>query len=191
MFHLMSKWKVLESETILKSGFFRVRVDKCELPDGRVMPRYYVLEFPDWVNVVPFTNDGKIILLEQHRHGAGNDFLEIPGGSTHPGQNEDPRLAGERELLEETGYRAKEWIHCGHHFPNPALQNNRMHTYVALGCEKVAERRLDPYEDMQTVIMDWEEALRRYQDGEFAHSLIAASIGLSLKVLKARGFRTS
>lgn len=173
----------------MQSGFFRVRKDTCELPDGRVMPTYYVLEFPDWVNVVPLTSDGKVILLRQHRHGVEEDCLEIPGGSSHPGGKEDPRLAAERELLEETGYCAKEWISCGYHFPNPALQTNRMHTYIALGCEKVSEPNLDPFEDLYTEIVDFPKFIERYHDGEFSHSLIAASIGRSLKYFKERGFK--
>jgi ADP-ribose pyrophosphatase len=185
----MSRWKILKSEILLKAGFFRMRMDECELPDGRVMPRYYVMEFPDWVNVVPLTSDGQIILIKQYRHGAEQEFLEIPGGSTHPGANEDPKLAGERELLEETGYKPTEMIYCGHHFPNPALQGNRMHTYLALGCVKVAEPDLDPYEDLEVVMMSLEEALEIWRNGGFKHSLIANSIGLSLKFLKEKGFK--
>lgn len=185
----MSHWKVLNSKELFKAGFFKLRADECELPDGRIMPRYYVMEFPDWVNVIPVTAEGKVILVKQHRHGAEKDFLEVPGGSTHPGANEEPRLAGERELLEETGYRSKEWIYCGSHYPNPAMQSNQMHTYVAFNCEKVAEPNLDEFEDLEVVTMDLEEALQLWQNGGFAHSLIAASIGLALKTLHQRGFK--
>jgi len=183
----MAQWKVLKSLELFRAGFFRLRADECELPDGRVMPKYYVFELADWVNVVPVTDSGQIILLKQYRHGAAQEFLEIPGGSTHPGANEDPRLAGERELLEETGYQAREWVNCGFHYPNPALQNNRMHTFLALGCHKVSEPNLDPFEDLQTVVMDLKEAVNIWQAGGFSHSLIAASFGLSMKDLKARG----
>jgi 8-oxo-dGTP pyrophosphatase MutT (NUDIX family) len=183
----MSQWKVLKSLELFKAGFFRLRTDECRLPDGRVMPRYYVIEMADWVNVVPVTADGQVLLLKQYRHGAGMDFLEIPGGSTHPGANEDPRVAAERELLEETGYQAAEWVSCGFHFPNPALQNNRMHTYLALGCVKVAEPSLDPFEDLENFTMDVKEMVKIWRDGAFAHSLISASIGLSIRELEKRG----
>lgn len=185
----MPRWKTLSSKSLFETGFFKLRVDECELPDGRVMPRYYVMEFSDWVNVVPITDSGEMVLLEQYRHGAGQVFLEIPGGTTNPGQGEDPRLAGERELLEETGYQAREWIHCGHHYPNPALQNNRMHTYLALGCRLVGEQNLDPFEDIKVVTMPVADALKAWQDGAFSHSLISASLGLALKSLVAKGFK--
>jgi ADP-ribose pyrophosphatase len=185
----MSRWKILKSEILFKTGFFKARVDTCELPDGRVMPKYYVFEFPEWVNVLPITPDGKIVLVRQHRHGAEREFLEVPGGSTHPGANEDPRLAGERELIEETGYRAKEWISCGSHFPNPSLQGNRMHTFLALGCERVQEPELDPFEDLSVELMTVEEAYKLWLDGGFEHSIISASLALALKPLRARGYK--
>lgn len=179
----MSRWKILNSKNLFKAGFFSLRVDECELPDKRVMPRYYVMEFPDWVNVVPITKDGKIVMVEQYRHGADVNCLEIPGGSTNPG-GEDAQAAGARELLEETGFSSSNWISCGFHYPNPALQSNRMHTFVALECEKVSEPNLDPFEDLRSVLMDPREVVQRLERGEIHHSLIAASLSLSLKTLR-------
>ncbi len=241
--HLMARWKVLKSQDLFKSGFFRLRVDECELPDGRIMPRYYVIEFPDWVNVVPVTDDGQMVLVEQYRHGvvrlnqnpngdpapasdqdsksrapasnqASNDrastgenpghfgsvanngstanhkeiFLEIPGGSTDPKNHEDPRLAGVRELREETGYEAREWVYCGFHYPNPALQTNKMHTFVAFGCTKVGEPMLDPYEDLKVSVLPVKEVYRRWYAGEIKHSLIFTSLGLAIPHLRKAGF---
>lgn len=180
------RWKVLKSSDVFKAGFFRLRVDECELPDGRVMPRYYVLEFPDWVNVIPVTADGQIVLVEQYRHGADEVFLEIPGGSTHSG-GEDPRLAGERELLEETGFTAGEWVSCGFHYPNPALQSNKMHTFLALNCREIAKPNLDPFEDLRTVIKPAQEVYELWKCGEMRHSLIASSFALAIESMKARG----
>lgn len=178
----MSRWKVLQTDTIFQAGLFKLRVDKLELPDQRVMPRYYVMEFTDWVNVVPITSAGQIVMIEQYRHAVGERFLEIPGGSTN--LNEDPKIAGERELLEETGYQGKEWVYCGYHNPNPALQSNRMHTFLALNCEKVAEPNLDPYEEIQIQLMDLKSVLDQWERGEIKHSLISASIALSMRFLK-------
>lgn len=182
----MSRWKVLKSTELFNSGLFKLRSDQCELPDKRVMPKYYVLDFPDWVNMVAVTTDKQMVLVEQYRHAAGEVFLEVPGGSTDS-RSEDPRLAAERELLEETGFKAGEVIECGTHFPNPALQSNRMHSYLALNCTKVAEPDLDPFEDLKVHLMPLAEAIRKWEDGEFTHSIIAASFGRALKHLRARG----
>ncbi len=180
----MSRWKVLESKELLKLGFFRLRVDKCELPDGRIMPRYYVIEFADWVNVLPVTKDGQVVAVEQYRHGSDQIHLEIPGGSLHPQSPEDPLEAGKRELSEETGYESSRWISCGFHYPNPALQSNRMHTYLALDCVKAGEPRLDPFEDLSVELFPVSELPGRLERGDFTHSLIAASIGLALPKLR-------
>lgn len=182
----MSRWKVLKSVELMKSRLFRLRSDTCELPDGRVMPSYYVMEFPDWVNIVPITHDGQMVLVEQFRHAGDQMFLEIPGGGTH-GAKEDPLVAGQRELLEETGYATDHWIYCGFHYPNPALQNNRMHTYLALDCRKLKEPELDPFEDLTVKLLPLPEAIELLEKGEFKHSLIAASLNLSLVHLKEKG----
>lgn len=182
----MSRWKVLSSETVFGAGFFRLRRERCELPDGRVMPSYYVTEFQDWVNVVPVTEEGEIVLVEQYRHAAGEVFLEIPGGATH-GSGEDPELAGRRELLEETGFEGREWIYCGDQFPNPAVQTNRLHTYLAFGCRRVAEPNLDPFEDLQTRVLPLKELYGKLERGELKHSLIANSLYLARPHLIRRG----
>lgn len=170
------KWKAQASHEIFRTGFFRLRSDECQLPDGRVMPRYYVMEFPDWVNIVPVTDDNRIVLVEQYRHAAGETHLEIPGGSTHPGTGEDPRLAAERELLEETGFRASDVRLLASHKPNPAMQNNFMHTFIGYGCRKVAEPQPDPFEDLRVVLKTVPELYHMILDGQINHSIVVASL---------------
>jgi 8-oxo-dGTP pyrophosphatase MutT (NUDIX family) len=179
-------WKTLSSETLAQTPFFRLRADRCQLPDGRVMPRYYVMEFPDWVNIVPVTDDGQMILIEQYRHGSGRVHLEIPGGSTNPGPKpEEAAAAARRELLEETGFAPRELRLVASHFPNPSMQRNRMHTFVALGCKAIAEPDLDPFEDLRVRLVPIDEAVRLAVDGKIDHSIVAASI---LAALPALGF---
>ncbi len=177
------RWKVLSSEEIFKTGLFRFRTDRCELPDGRVMPNYYVMEFPDWVNVVPVTEDNKIVLVEQFRQAAGDSFLEIPGGSTDRG--EDPKKAVLRELREETGYVPDDVRLIGVHHPNPAMQNNRMHTYIAYGCKLVGEPEPDPFEDITVVTKSIPEVIELVMTGKITHTIVVASL---LYALPALGF---
>ena len=183
----MAKWEVLKSQITMTAGFFKLRIDECKLPDGRVMPRYHVMEFPDWVNIVPVTDDGQMVMVRQYRHASGEEFLEIPGGGTDPRQQEDPRVGGERELLEETGFEAREWVNCGFQYPNPALQNNRMHVFLALGCHKVSEPKLDPFEDLTVELKPVSEVMRLWEQGHFKHSLISSSLGLARRFLIERG----
>jgi ADP-ribose pyrophosphatase len=183
----VSRWKILESTELLKKAFFRLRQDRCELPDGRVMPAYYVFEFTDWVNVIPVTSAGQVLAITQYRHASEQVHLEIPGGSMDPPSKENPEHAASRELLEETGYSSSRWISCGFHYPNPALQNNRMHTFVALDCELTAATSLDPFEDLTLTPFPVGQLSGRLEAGEFSHSIIAASVARALPVLRREG----
>ena len=176
-------WKVLSSTEIFKTNFFKFRTDQCELPDGRVMPNYYVMEFPDWVNVVPVTEDGKIVLIEQYRHAGNDTFLEIPGGAMEPGIGEDPKRAALRELTEETGYVPDDLRLIGVHHPNPAMQNNRMHTFVGFGCKLLEKQDLDPYEDIQVVTKEIPEVIDLILNRKITHSIVVASLLYALPVL--------
>jgi ADP-ribose pyrophosphatase len=177
------KWRTLSSTELYTAGFFRLRSDQCELPDGRVMPKYYVMEFPDWVNVVPVTEDNRIVLVEQYRQASGELCLEIPGGSTHAHEQEEPKKAALRELLEETGYVPDDLRLIGVHQPNPAMQNNRMHTFLALNCRKMHEPQLDPFEDIRVVTHPVHEVIQMIFEGTINHSIVVASLLYALPTL--------
>jgi ADP-ribose pyrophosphatase len=179
----MASWKTLQSKELLKVGFFRLRTDRVELPDGRVMPNYYVMEFSDWVNIVPVTDEGKIVLVEQFRHASGHSFFEIPGGSTDPGKGEDPKKAALRELSEETGFVPEDVRLLGIHYPNPALQNNRMHTFIGFGCRKMQEPDPDPYEDIKVHAFSIPEVVDMIFSGKINHSIVVASLLYALPTL--------
>jgi 8-oxo-dGTP pyrophosphatase MutT (NUDIX family) len=168
------KWEVLNSAVLLKGTFFKLRADECKLPNGRIMPKYYVMELLDWVNIVAIT-DKKVIMIQQYRHACDETFLEIPGGTTDS-HKETPLAAAKRELLEETGYVSENWIYKGFHCPNPAIQNNKMHTFLALDCKKKAEQDLDPYEDITVELHDSNKIIEMLKNGQIYHSLISASL---------------
>ena len=90
-------------------------------------------------------------------------------------------------MREETGYVARELISCGFHYPNPAMQNNKMFTFLALGCVKSAPQDLDPFEDLEVLTLPVQEVYERLARGEIRHSLIAASLALAQKPLRERG----
>lgn len=123
-------WKRLESETFAQCRVFRVRRDRNQNPRDQSAHDFFVLEAPDWANIIPLTDKQEVVMIEQYRHGIDAVTLEIPGGIVDPGEN--PREAAARELFEETGYRAvEEVIYLGKTHPNPALQDNWIHTYLA------------------------------------------------------------
>ncbi len=128
---------------------------------------------PDWVNVVAFTAQGELLLVEQFRHGIDASTLEVIGGVCNPA--EDPALTARRELLEETGHRADHWLELGSCAPNPAVQNNRCHFYLATDCEPVAELDLDPSEELRVWAVPWAEAEQMIRAGTLDHALVMAA----------------
>ena len=74
------KWKILSTEYLVKRPWLTARRDVAELPDGRINHEYYVLEYPDWVNIIAITKDGKIVMERQYRHALGNTCYELPCG---------------------------------------------------------------------------------------------------------------
>jgi 8-oxo-dGTP pyrophosphatase MutT (NUDIX family) len=142
------------------------------------MPRYYVLEFQPWANVVAVTEDGRLVLVEQHRHALGRSGLEIPGGGVDPG--EDAMRAAVRELAEETGFVPDDVRLIGRHAPNPALQNNWMTTFLATGCRRLQEPSPDPYEDLRVVLKSIPETYEAVLKGEVHHSIVIASLLMAL-----------
>ena len=86
MEHKIKKWKLLESEYIIRRPWLTARREKVQLPDGTIHPEYYVLEYPDWVNIIAETKDGRYVLVEQYRHGLGEISIELCAGCVEPGE---------------------------------------------------------------------------------------------------------
>lgn len=185
-------WKVLESKSLFSSGLFQLKSDRCELPDGRIMPNYYVMNFPDWVNILPVTSKGQMILVKQYRHASGRDHLEVPGGSMDPSLNETAQEGALREMLEETGFHSTQVEKIGSHFPNPAIQSNQMHTFVAWDSIETQAQALDEFEDLELYFCSFEKLKEHLIKGDIDHSIMIASISMALpfiaKGLKDRGF---
>jgi len=140
------KWKILSSEYLVKKTYDTLRVDVCELPDGRIAPEYCVLEYPNWVNIVAITEDEKVIMVRQYRHSGDIVSIEIPGGVID--DDEAPIDAAKRELLEETGYLFENFELVSTIYPNPATSNNVTYCYLATDGKKIQEQDLDELEDI-------------------------------------------
>jgi ADP-ribose pyrophosphatase len=163
-------WKRERSERVADCRVFKVRRDHSADPrDGRAHD-FYVIEAPDWINVIPLTGDGRVVLIEQYRHGTGEVSLEIPGGMVDPG--ESPAAAAARELLEETGYEAREVAPLGKTRPNPAIQDNWIHTFVARGVERMGEPSNAGTEQTVVRLVPLERIPSLIEEGKITHSLV-------------------
>ena len=167
-------WIDLEESVRGETRLFRqVRVLRRSPHTGREHD-FTRLLCPDWVNVVAFTVDHELLLVEQFRHGIGASTLELPGGVCDPG--EDPGQSGRRELLEETGFAPGSWIALGSCAPNPAIQDNRCHFFLALDCLPVAALDLDPSEELRVWAVPWAQAEALVKAGRVDHALVQAAL---------------
>jgi 8-oxo-dGTP pyrophosphatase MutT (NUDIX family) len=166
-------WKRLKSKKIADCRVFQVREDFCERETDGKQSTFYCLENPDWVNVIALTETKEIVLIEQYRHGAEEFVLEIPGGMID--ENEAPEAAAKRELLEETGFTARDFIFLGKSHPNPAIQNNALFHFLAVGCEKTQETEFDEHESVITKLVALDEVKSLIRNGKITHSLVIAA----------------
>ncbi len=175
-------WKLVDSSPFYRDDWISIRSNSYELPDGRLVAPCFILEYDDWINVIAITRDRQVVLERQFRYGIGQTILEIPGGVTEPS---DSSLleAAQRELLEETGYASQNWLATGSVCPNPGLQNNWMHCFLALDAEKVAEPRLDETEHIEVLLMPLEDMIQRAVNGEFFQSLHVSALFFALAKL--------
>ena len=170
----IKEWKVLESEYLVRRPWLTARRDRLELPDGRIIPEYYVLEYPDWVNVIAITKDGQFVMERQYRHAARKISLELPCGVMEEG--ETPLEAAQRESLEETGFGGGQWKKLMELSPNPSAMSNTTHCFLAIGVEKIAEQHLDETEELSVLFMTKEEVKRMLNENQICQALMVAPL---------------
>lgn len=169
------RWEVLESEYIARKPWFTVRHERLRLPDGRIVPDYYVMEYPDWVNVIAVTRDGRFVFVTQYRHGLGDTRYEIVAGVSEPTDG-SMEAAARRELLEETGYGGGEWRRLMTLSANPATQNNLTYCFVATGVEPLADQRLDATEDLRVHLLTLDQVRELLLGDGMRQALMAAPL---------------
>lgn len=170
----IEKWKTLHSEYIIKRPWLTARRDEVELPNGVRNPEYYVLEYPDWVNVIAITREGQFVMVQQYRHGLDRVLTELCAGVMEKG--ETPEQAARRELLEETGFGGGNWQLLTVLSANPSTMTNLTYCFLAKDVELVSSQHLDKTEDVRCLLYTVSEVTEMLEKDELKQALMAAPL---------------
>ncbi|HEY6561444.1 MAG TPA: NUDIX hydrolase [Polyangiaceae bacterium] len=173
----MKPWKVRKSRVVLDRKWLRVREEHVELSTGQEIEEFHVLEGPNWVGVLALTEDERVVLVDQYRHGIAALSRELPAGVIEP--DESPLAAAQRELLEETGCAAEDWHPLIHFATEPARHTTMAQFFVARKARFVSEQRLDPGEQMSVVCLTPTEVFEQIESGAIRHATHVAAIALA------------
>jgi ADP-ribose pyrophosphatase len=166
---MIKKWTKTKQEVLHNYRIVNVRADSSISPRTGKEHTFYVIESPDWVNILPITADNHVVLIRQYRHGNDEITLEVPGGMVDAG--EEPQTAAERELREETGYASDDVIYSGNVAPNPALFNNTCYSFVARNARLVGAQAFDGTEDIAVELVPLADIPALIRNGTIRHAL--------------------
>jgi len=167
---MIKPWSRIRSRSQQSFRVFSIRTDTTISPRTGAEHDFYIIESQDWINVIPLTADHQVVMIRQYRHGSREVTLEIPGGLVDRGDT--PEKAAARELLEETGYQAEEYVQIGVVNPNPALFNNRCYTFIARDAQKIRDPMPDQAEDIEVLLIPVSDIPELIQKGEIDHAMV-------------------
>ena len=173
-----SAWTVRESRTLVHDRWLSLRAQTVVTGEGAVLAPFYLLDFPDWAQVVALTPDDRIVLVRQYRHGIGRVTLELPGGIVDPG--ETPLEAAARELAEETGYVAESLRLVCSLSPNSSSHTHRCHTVLALGARLAQPTAHEAGEEILVETMPLAELWEAVPQGALAQAMHTAALAAAL-----------
>ncbi len=171
---MVRDWKILEKKAGRDYKIFSIREVKARNPRNGAVRDIVILDFPEWISVIPLTDAGEVVMVRQFRHGVNEVLLEIPGGLMDR-EDPSPEAAAKRELREETGYTAESWSLIGSLYPQPAVQSNRYHIFLARNAVKTTSTRFDEGEDLETVLIPLKEIPRLIETGEIRHAMVVTA----------------
>jgi ADP-ribose pyrophosphatase len=182
------RWRVRASSYVIDSPYLRLRKDEIELPNGTIVPDYYVRESQGYVVVFAITPELDVVLTRQYRYGNDSIGLELPAGSL--GDCEDPLDCAQRELTEETGYTSQRWERILTSPAEPVRSTSVMYAFIAHDAICTAEQTLDETEHIDVELVPLQEFLAELRTGTITPvaSIAAAYAAMDrLGVLKAAG----
>ncbi len=186
----VAHWPVVASAELLRGRLVTVRTDKVRMPDNHVAEREVVIH-PGAVAVLALDDAHQVLLIRQYRHPVGHLLWEIPAGLRDV-SGEPPWATAQRELLEEAGYRARDWRLLADYYSSPGFSTERLRVFLARDLEFVppAERDFVPRDEEAQLVSAWlplDEAVRKVFAGEL-HNGVAALAILAGYAARSDGF---
>jgi ADP-ribose pyrophosphatase len=169
------KATVKKISEVYKGRIFNFVTEALTLPNGRNTEIAFI-RHPGSIAVVPLLEDHSVVMELQYRHPVGEYLLEIPAGTMEPG--ESPLECAQRELIEETGFRAQEFIKLGKIHIIPAYSDEEIHVFIANGLTQ-AKQDLDPDEIIEVVTYPLRQAVRMIDEGKITDALTILSIQMA------------
>lgn len=185
---MVEPWTKERSTVLGDYRIFRLREDESRSPRTGRLHTFYVLEATDWVNVIPLTIAGNVVMVHQYRHGTEDVTLELPAGMVDPGDS-DPAQAAARELAEETGYEAAAFTLLGSVAPNPAFLDNRCHTYLAAPARATSAPNPQGAEELALEEVPLTSIPDLIRNGRITHSLTISAFHYLALYQQARSSR--
>ena len=180
----MKKWKTLESKISFESKWFKIRQDKVQLPNNKVLDDYYVWLQGDIALVVPITSNNEFVLVRQYKHAVGTTMIEYPAGFV--GDQEMPEDAARRELLEETGYNSDEFSLLTVFSESPTKVVGKTYVFLARNVRQEAQQELDENEEIEVMVEPCENVLKMVLQGKIWATPSVAATFIALEKLELK-----
>ena len=169
------KWKVLSSEYVHRDAWLTARRDCVQLPTGAIIPKYYILEYPEWVTTIAITKDKQFVFVRQYRHGIGETRYELCAGVCDP-DDASPEAAARRELWEETGFGSGSWREVMVISANASAMTNHTHCFVATDVERISEPHQEQGEDLTVHLLTLDEVRELLHNDEIKQATQVAPL---------------
>lgn len=178
----MESWKTISRKRILEhSKYLNVEIHEIQLPDGRIIKDWPWLVEPDYINVLAQTEKGEFLCFRQTKYAVVGTSLAPVGGYLEP--KEDPLTCAKRELLEETGHEAKDWIRLGQYVADGNHGSGSAHLFLARNAHRVKHANADDLEEQELLFLGRKEVEAALAQGEFKVLAWATTVALALRFL--------
>jgi ADP-ribose diphosphatase len=167
------KWKTLKSDVAYSTPIFDLH-RRRSTHTRRGERDFFILDAPNWVNIIPLAKNGDVVMIRQWRHGISEFTLEVPGGMVDP-EDESPMHAARREMIEETGFDSDAIVALGKVHPNPAIQGNICYSFLAENVRQVERVVSIGDEETEVVLIPMREIRGLIASGKVMHALTIAA----------------